>query len=65
MAQVLNLRNYFKTHSDSTMDDGIATAAWKNLPTARLPAWRQDWVEGSQLKISVSGVVSGGDTIAE
>ena len=48
--------DYFKNiveHSDSMIEDGIATAAWRNLFTAISPACCQDSVEGSQRKISV------------
>ena len=47
-------KNHFKNiaeHSDSMIEDGIATAAWLNL--ARSPACCQDSVEGSHTKISV------------
>ena len=47
-------------HSDSMIEDGIATAAWECLPTLRSPADFQDgylWL-GSQNKIEVKGAPS-------
>ena len=49
-------RNYIKDigeHSDSTIDDGIATAAWKPLAILRSPAGFQDSVGGSQDKTAL------------
>ena len=48
--------NYGKNmveHSDSNIEDGRATAAWKTLPTASSPAGCQDSVDGSHDKIEV------------
>ena len=40
-------------HPDSIIEDGTATAAWRYLATARLPASSQDSLVGSHDKIEV------------
>ena len=46
----------FAVHSDSTIEDGTATAAWYDLLTPRSPAGCHDSVEGSQDKIEVKAL---------
>ena len=45
-------------HPDSIIEDETATAAWRDLATARLPASSQDSLFGSHDKIEVRSLLS-------